>query len=124
MEVNIKTIPHNKQRYPTVGDWWWTLRTLEIRVSDLNDPFKEFCIAIHEYVEAMLCKKRGVTQESIDRFDMSYEAKRKEDDFSEPGDSSGAPYKREHCFATGIERLLISELGIDWKAYEETINSL
>jgi hypothetical protein len=42
----------------------------------------------------------------------------------EPGDHPDAPYKREHCFATGIERLLAAELGVDWTAYEHTLDTL
>jgi hypothetical protein len=36
---------------------------------------------------------------------------------SEPGDDPRAPYYREHQFASGMERLMAAELGIDWQQY-------
>lgn len=135
MKVHIETIPHSQQRYPTVGDWWldyskettehtYESTVLQIRVSDLGDVFKETCIAVHEYIEAMLCLQRGVIPEQVDRFDKEFEENRESGNTDEPGDHPRAPYKKEHCFATGIERLLVSEFDIDWKIYEEIINSL
>lgn len=124
MEINIKVIPNSKQRYSTCGDWWWTPAGLEVRVSQLGDEYKELCIAIHEVCEAFLCRKRGISQEQVDRFDKDFEKQREIGNTDEPGDHPRAPYKREHCFATGIERLLVSEFDIDWSVYEEIINSL
>jgi hypothetical protein len=124
MKITIQTIPHSQQRYPTVGDWEWNLNGLEIKVSELGNPYKELCVGIHELVEAFLCKKRGISQEDVDTFDINFEKTRQIDDTSEPGDDPKSPYKREHCFATGIERLLVSQFGINWKEYEELINSL
>lgn len=126
LKVTIVTIPHNQQRYPTVGDWQFCENgDLIIRVSDMNDWKKEFLVAFHELAEVMLCKDRGIPQELVDRFDMEYEAHRSEwDQDSEPGDSAGSPYHREHFFATTVERLMAAELGVDWGEYEKTIMAL
>lgn len=143
MDINIKTIPHKEHRYETVGDWWFEYKdtslksytidsemnplapsSLEIRVSDLSNPLMEVCVAVHELIEVILCSHKGITQEQVDKFDKDFEANRQQNNFDEPGDSPLAPYKDQHCFATGIERLLVAELGIDWKKYEETINNL
>lgn len=125
MKITIETIPHEKQRYPTVGDWEWIdNESLSIRVSELGDWRYNALVAIHELVEVLKCKHDGVTQESVDKFDIEYEKSRAEDDDSEPGDSPQSPYKEQHCLATGIERILASALGVDWKDYDEVIMAL
>lgn len=125
MKITIETIPHEKQWYPTVGDWEWIdNESLSIRVSELGDWRYNALVAIHELVEVLKCKHDGVTQESVDKFDIEYEKSRAEDDDSEPGDSPQSPYKEQHCLATGIERILASALGVDWKDYDEVIMAL
>ena len=95
-----------------------------MEVSDTGNRVFNFLIARHEIDEAFLCSQRGIGTAMVDEFDIAYEANRKAGDDSEPGDDPHAPYKREHCFATGIERLLAAELCVDWKTYEETLNAL
>lgn len=123
-EIRIKFIPHNRQNYPTVGDWRYKKGVLFIYVSLMSDWRYEVCVAVHELVEVLLCKQRGITVAEVDAFDKAYEKKRKPGDDSEPGDHKDAPYRREHFFASNIEALLSAELGIDWEKYEEEINSL
>ena len=125
MRIIIETISNKDQRYPTVGDWYYDPDgTLHIKVSEMGHHEMEAAVAVHELVEVLLCRHRGIAQSEVDRFDEEFEAKRQEGDVSEPGDDRNAPYHKEHCFATGIERLLISELDIAWKAYDDTVNSL
>lgn len=122
-KVIIDVIPHRKQRYDTCGDYFKTKGTLNIRVSKLCADH-EFLIAIHEFIEAYLTEKKGVSIESIDKFDISYENNRKEGDTSEPGDSPEAPYFNEHQLATNIEKQLAKYLGVNWQKYNEHINNL
>ena len=148
MKITIETIPHTEQRYPTVGDWYFTrdgqivdgmfgVDELVIRVSQLGDWREELCIALHELVEVAMATKNGITVAQVDAFDKAYEAARQqkldaakteaEQDLlliDEPGDDPLCPIKREHCIATGIERILAAELGVDWKPYEEKIEHL
>lgn len=125
MKIVIKTVPHASQRYSTVGDWTFDADgNLTIKVSQLSNWRREMLVAVHELVEVLKCKHDGVTQESVDAFDNEYEANRKEGDESEPGDDPAAPYVKQHCLATGIERILAAELGVNWKEYEEELNSL
>jgi len=125
VNVKIVTIPHEEQRYPTVGDWVVNGDNLYISVSKMSDPRYELLVAVHELVEALLCKERGIPQELVDKFDMEYEASRSEwDTTSEPGDAAGAPYKKEHFFATTVERLLAAELGVDWEKYGAEVQAL
>jgi len=124
--IDVKVIPHNQQRYETVGDWYFNQdnNRLTIRVSSMRNRKYEFLVALHEQVEAMLCLERGICEKEITLFDMKFEAAREDGNTDEPGDDPAAPYKREHFFATSVERLMASELGVDWRLYEEAVNSL
>lgn len=124
--IKIEVIPHGSQRYPTVGDYWYQYaQKLQVRISDLGDPDYEFLVLIHELVESHLCQKRGIPEQSIKEFDMKYEEERDpEDKITEPGDSPRAPYRREHQFATKIERIVAQELGVDWAEYSKVVNAL
>lgn len=181
MKILIETIPHDQQRYPTVGDWFYvpTLhcdfcdstirlgseipppftcptckkpipkqkfgRMLVIRVSQLSSTAREYLIAVHELIEVILCEHAGVTQETVDAFDMEFEKRRQERidqaarkviepgvtsgeealiAIEEPGDDENAPYRKQHCFATGIERLLAAEMDVAWHSYEAELESL
>jgi hypothetical protein len=120
MNVKIETIPHDQQRYPTVGDWLFDNNgDLVIHVSELSDWRLEMLVAVHELVEVLICKHRGISQEAVDAFDMKFEDKE-----NEAGDDPSAPYVREHCLATSVERLLAAELGVSWKKYEEELDAL
>ena len=124
MNVKIETIPHDQHRYPTVGDWYFEGDDLVIKVSKLSDWRREMLIAIHELAEVLLCKQRGISAESVDAFDKAFEASRSPDNDDEPGDEPDAPYVKEHCIATGIERIMAAELGVSWKDYEQELSAL
>lgn len=139
MNVKIEVIPHKDQRYPTVGDWYYEPgppETIVIRVSDMGNWKYEMLVAVHELFEVLVCRQNGVTQEMVDKFDMEFEKERtlrmeKADPedraliaIEEPGDDPAAPYAFEHCSATGVERILASELGVSWSEYESTLESL
>jgi hypothetical protein len=125
MKVIIETIPHQEHRYTTVGDWYYDPDgTLRIKVSQLSDWRYEALIAIHELVEVMLCDHAGVTETVVDKFDKEFEANREPDNEDEPGDEPDAPYVHQHCVATGIERILAAEMGVNWKPYEDELCEL
>lgn len=128
MKTIIETISHKAQKYPTVGDWRNDPDgTLRIRVSDMKNEDYEFLIALHELVEQHLCKKRGITVEAVDEFDIEFEKQRAKSlslSTAEPGDNRFAPYRNEHCIATGVERIVAAALGVNWSDYEVAINSL
>lgn len=121
IQIEAKSIPHNEQRYETVGDWYYSNGVRTFRVSEFGNKDYEFMILLHEMVEQHLCEKRGISQESVDAFDIQFEKDRQEGNEDEPGDEQSAPYYREHQFATIIERMMCQELGIDWKEYEKSV---
>lgn len=117
--IQIEFIPHAKQRYDTAGDWIIDKEgNINIYVSDTGNQDYNSLIAVHELWEMLLCVKRGITQEAVDAFDMKFEGS------EEPGDQPDSPYHREHCSATGVERLLCAELNVAWKDYEHGISSM
>lgn len=144
IRITIETIQHENQRYPTAGDWLFLGDTeLRIRVSHLGDWKKELLVAVHELVEAALCRSRGISEETVTLFDKDHadalEGQRCPcesvggcDDRplghcnlgAEPGDNAAAPYRAEHFFATSVERLLAAELGVDWLEYDKTVEAL
>lgn len=124
MIITIVDIDHSQQRYASVGDWQWSKDNLLITVSDMGDWRYNFLVAFHEQIEVMLCKARNISQEDVDKFDIAYEAKRQDDDLSEPGDDITTPYYNEHQFATKLERLMAKELGVDWETYDKAVSSL
>jgi hypothetical protein len=125
LKIIIETIPHATHRYPTVGDWFYDDEgVLHIKVSNLSDWRREMLVAVHELVEVLTCKHDGVTQGEVDKFDLDFENHRHPDNDDEPGDDVSAPYKFQHCLATGIERILAQQWGVTWKAYEDELESL
>ena len=126
-KITIKVINHKNQRYETCGDWQFKDdNNLLIRVSNLNDTKMNCLVAIHELIEALLCKFNDpeITTAQVDSFDIEFEKNRKEEDNSEPGDCPEAPYYEQHKFATIIEMALASALKVSWEDYEKRINSL
>lgn len=125
MRIEVQTIPHHEQRYPTVGDYWDANDTVQVRVSEMDDWRYVILVAVHEIVESMLARYRGIPEDVIGSFDMEFEKKREAGVVTgEPGDAPGSPYRREHFFATSLERLLAAELGVDWAVYEAHVDSL
>src|ERR1700690_1723993 len=120
MKITIEIIPHLKQRYNTCGDWQGLneeegQENLRIRVSDMNNTGAKgsILIAIHELIEVFLCQANGISEREVDKFDLNYKGD------EEPGDDSMSPYKKEHCIATGVERILAAVMDVDWKSYED-----
>ena len=119
MKIIIETIPFVEQRYPTAGDWYYDNDgVVLIKVTDMGNWFLNFLIAIHELVEFALCKRRGISPETVDKFDMAHL------DLDDPGSHPFAPYKLEHFHATNIERLVSEQLGIDFEGYEDRIEEV
>lgn len=128
MNVEIKVVRHGDQRYPTAGDWQFdpASEVLTIKVSSLANWRFEMLVAIHELMESLLCIDRGIDEKEVDQFDLAFEARRsfESNGNEEPGDQILSPYRDEHCFATGVERMLCSAMKIPWKRYEEAIEKL
>jgi hypothetical protein len=126
LRLQIETVPHEKQRYPTVGDYWLDESGVEqIRVSEMIDWRYEVLVAVHELVEMALTRHRGINEEAITEFDIKFEQdKEKGLVAGEAGDNVNAPYRKEHFFATNLERLLAGELDVNWPEYDRYVDAL
>lgn len=128
MKITIEVIPNEKHLYPTVGDWRFDAwGDLQIKVSKMSDERYEQLVAIHELIETLLCKIRGIKEEDVSAFDVMFEKERDEGKHSEdeePGFDDRAPYKKEHSFATEIEKMIAKEMGVDWEKYNKEVNEL
>lgn len=124
MNIEIKTISHNHQRYPTCGDYYYEDNKTKIFISDMKNEKYEFLVAIHEQIEEFLTRLHRIKEEHITKFDKQFENNRQPGDYSEPGNDILAPYYREHQFATIIEKMIAAELKVNWEDYEKAIINL
>lgn len=124
-EFILESIPHKFQRYRTVGDWT-DKKPSRITVSKMGNKKMEFLVLLHELVECFLCTERGITDKEVTTFDKMFEKERDNGLHAdkEPGFDKRAPYRREHTFATRVEKIVAKELGVDWKQYSEKVDSL
>jgi hypothetical protein len=122
--IEIRVIPHNSQRYDTVGDWWLDDGGWHIRVSETGNWRYNFLVVFHELLEVAWCCWKGVRQSDVDAFDREYERNRKPGDNSQPGDDPKAPYRVGHQFAEAAERLAAAVLCVNWGEYTKTLDSL
>ena len=116
MNIIIETRPSFKEmRYPTSGDYFERDGALVFQIAESGNAVYDRLVLIHEMIEQLLCEKAGISNEQIDEWDMAYKEQ------GEPGDHPKAPYYRQHGIATGIERIIAAELGIDWWDYDSTV---
>jgi hypothetical protein len=122
LKIIIETQPVDRMRYKTLGDYYDEDGIQAIMVADCGDDDYNFAVALHEFVEAYLTKKNGIKEEAITDFDKKFEAEWKNGDPFEPGDSPLAPYRKEHAFATTIERMFLHECGRNFYDYDMALN--
>ena len=118
MIITIETVPQSRQAYATAGDWRWRDGKLHITVSAMSNWRYEALVAIHETVEALLCRARGISEQAVTAWDTGPGKK-----LDDPGDSPRAPYHAEHVAATRLERQLAKELAVNWLAYDRAVRS-
>lgn len=134
MKITIRTIPHSEQRYPTWADWEIAANgNATISISEVGDWRKELATALHEQIEMALCRHHGISQETVDAFDVDYENRRMKgvvhaacgcEITDDPGMDVHAPYHAEHVYATGVEYGFARLLGLDAKEYDAAFIAL
>lgn len=123
LRISIESIPHKQQRYNTCGDYFEASEGegVVINVSELPSRREMILVAIHELIEWALCEAEGISIQEIDNFDLHYCGEGLPE---EPGDCDESPYYKQHQIASGIERLLAAEMGVDWLTYERHVAEL
>jgi|SRR5579863_1212770 len=129
--VNIQVIPHEQQRYPTLGDFWWDeYGNLQIRISDLGDWRMNMGVAYHEFMESMFMKYNNISEPEQFTFDNWWEDQYNKglvtDGSDEPGFSKDPKncYRDEHNIADYLEHAFITRLGVDINKYRKKQESL
>lgn len=127
MRISGESVPMSEIRCQQAGDWTYGDDVINVKSAKLSDWRYELLVQVHELVEAVLCKHRGITDEEVTAFDELFEREREMGlhmGMDENGDDRRAPYRREHAGATTVEIFLAKELGVDWKKYSDEIYSL
>lgn len=113
-KVVMQSLPFEKMRYETYGDYHESNGAVRIDVVKQDNPLYEWLIAIHELVEYVLVKARKISISQIEEFDQTCQS-------TDPGDDTAAPYYHEHQVATIVEKIVCNELGIKWHDYTKEI---
>jgi hypothetical protein len=117
--INVEIVPHDCQRYDTAGDWEWESDgSLTINVSRLAERRHMFLLAVHEIIEAIICKMHGISSEEVTKWDLEHI------DDPDPGSIIGCPYRLEHHTALLVEAIMAGELAVDWDDYEIALRGL
>ena len=127
MMIQVRSTPQAHIRADQVGDWWFTRLSIVVHVLETMSPESQLAVAIHELVEAYLCREHGVSDKAVVAFDEQYEKERKEGKHSsadEPGDDPAAPYREEHRAATMVEKAVCEALGLSWQEHEQWLQEL
>ena len=119
--ILVQLVDHADQRYATSGDWIWRNGNLIVSVSDTGSDMSNLLVAIHEMVEAYLCRRDGIREEDVTAFDMQFVGSKGE---GEPGVAIGSPYKPQHQAAESVERLAALVLGVDWNDHDNAVEAL
>jgi len=119
MRIEIKAIDPSAIRYSTCGDWEWLPDgSLQISVPDHGGQDNSaFLVALHEMAEAWMCKKSGITEEEVNRWDISHP------DAIEPAEEVGSPYADEHAIATQVELKVCAGLNMDWNKHNDWVGN-
>lgn len=123
-DIIIKTVPSEKIRNGGVGDYLETDQAIFIYSSPQDNEDYEALIKIHELIEFLLTRKRGISEESIDTYDRFWELANKQGltVAQEPGDEpTNTVYRLEHNIAVDIERILCRELGYNFDDYNNSL---
>lgn len=113
----MKIVEPAAMRYPTAGDWEWLPDgALKLTVPGYGTQEEgALLILLHELVEAYLCRRDGISDEAVTKFDVENPL------LEEPGDDPAAPYHRQHMIAMAIEKEAAIALSVDWDAHNEWV---
>lgn len=114
--ITIKNVEPIAMRYVTTGDWEWLPGgDLKCTVADYGNEDGSFLVGLHELVEAWLCRKAGIREDEVSKFDIDNPS------LLEPGDSPDAPYNKQHQIAAAVEKIVCEAMSIDWEAHNDWV---
>lgn len=117
--IIIDFIPQEEQRIPgQIGDYFETPVATVFQITDMPNPAHSMACLIHELHEKFRNDQFGITDESVDQFDLAHL------DHDDPGLLPDAPYHKTHMEADALERLFVVLSGNDWVEYEKAIENI
>ena len=139
LKINIRTKPIQKLRMKDVGDYFEATcpveggkhfcgkQVLVIHVAKMDNPDYEFLVALHEFIESYLLKRRRVDLKEIDEWEAKFlkekdEGKRPKNAIA--GEQKDCPYYQEHKIAIKIEKKMARYLKVNWKKYDDYLAKL
>ena len=118
MRIEIKSIDPAAIRYSTCGDWQWLPdASMKVSVPDYANRNSEFLVALHEMVEAWLCRKDHITEAEVSAWDIN------NPELEEPGDSKNAPYHHQHMVAMQVEKIVCEAMKINWDDHQRWVEN-
>ena len=133
MNIHLISLDKDRIRNDQCGDWYVEEDTedgserLVAASAIMSDWRSEVAVQVHEMIEALLCKKHGVTDLQVTQFDAMFEEERTKGLhglYAEAGDDPRAPYRDEHAEATFAERAICAALGLAWGEHERNVEAL
>jgi hypothetical protein len=118
IQFQIAVLPLRRIRHQNVGDWRYSKKRILAMTADTGNADSNLLVALHELIEAHLCKKARITDAMVSRFDKAHK------DADEPGDLPAAPYRDQHAAAMAAEQFLATVLGVDWEKHERRLARL
>ena len=116
MRIDIKAVDPSVIRYSTCGDWWWNGDgSLQVSVPEYGSRNSSFLVALHELVEAWLCRAAHITEAEVLKWDLDHP------DSDEPAEEKGSPYIHQHNTALKVEKIVAKALGIDFGRHDHWV---
>lgn len=125
MNITVTEVEASGMPYPTVGNWTFDKDgNLQITVLKGLTPTFSLGVALHEIVEAHLCKSMGITEESVNEFDIAFEGRGCDNIFKEPGDDPDSPYYQQHKSALIMEHAYMQVMCVPWQWYDDAVDEV
>jgi hypothetical protein len=107
------------QRHQQIGDYGTSSDTIWFKITKFpGHPAYSMACAVHEIWEKFRNDQLGITDESVDAFDLANQEDK------DPGMLIDAPYHGPHCEGDILERMCIQMAGEDWTEYCLAVDNL
>lgn len=127
IDTIIKSVKLTDQRYETLGDYYLKDGKRIFSITKTGNDLFDDLIFIHEFIEEVLTRNKGINEEQILKYDLEFEDKIRcgeVDENDEPGEQIDSPYRQEHMIAEIVERLIANHLNINFKEYDNKLINL
>lgn len=128
MKILIRDGDETEVRNQQCGDWTYDeAGDITIVVRKMRDQRSVLAVAIHELIEAFMCREGSITDDQVCAHDEMFEKERaegKHTEVAEPGDDIRAIYRHEHQKATDVEMCVCRALDLPWSEHEDIVYGL